>query len=864
MLGASKLAVFDDDGHFSLALAKTLVADVKLSPPAPDVFLNHLMSFIAELPQIVQQEQSFQLFSESTRHQLVIIFRGFLEPQSAQYLSERAPILSDLFVESVTYFLEPVNNALFGVGCPGTRDNVRCFRTECVPTYIRNPTSLTFGTCGLLVCAQNRLACQLTGIELKRTRRNFCALTQKLPYCLPISCSGVSSSYERCRLCSTTLHRACALNLFSEGNYAFPLEAGSQLFCSQCIITLPQVITIFATVASTLANTGTPLEYLVVIPTHTTEAAELHLRSLQDAAEGFVGIKFAWLGDAEGEEEFSGLSGTPVAHRDPERNTKLALREELRHSVQRERDLRVAHANSARSSESGDTPEGSIPEGNYGYSPAVAFQAPSSGAAQPALGVTHPSHSIPTVGVAPNSLLPHPLGELTVEPQLAPGEPATYPPGAYIPPHLRPNATTHASIPAPLRAVPPSVVNPQPVTAGLLPTAAVPARGQVGTTTSTAPAAGLQPDDLSSDLLRLRVTEELQRQTAQRHDAAGATYALMLAAVTPTMGISELVTGEIDGLAVTDLDSPSALRREMRENYSGNGTTKADKTVMRRLMQVDTLGDSAELRHTPFRASSESVTMDGNKLKVRDRLQFPRRDRYLAYCRKRSAEWRSIMDSGHGVFAATYESQVYHRRTALLIQARYEFLIELVDHAGLEWSWCSWESLYVFITTRYVSAWELQPFTGAAKLDRDLLRFQWEIPDGDRRDVVRRYVVDTLSPSQVLEALQRVGVLGSTSPPGPSIQMASSPSPQPPRGAPAAPLSRTVATSSPTGTLRCPLCLGPYQYHRVDHYDRPPEEPITQTCGKEKVIQGVKKKCILKHAFSGPLRTPCEHTETVA
>ncbi|KAK3260351.1 hypothetical protein CYMTET_30685 [Cymbomonas tetramitiformis] len=773
MLGASKLAVFDDDGHFSLALAKTLVADVKLSPPAPDVFLDHLMSFIAELPQIVQQEQSFQLFSESTRHQLVIIFRGFLEPQSAQYLSERAPILSDLFVESVTYFLEPVNNALFGVGCPGTRDNVRCFRTECVPTYIRNPTSLTFGTCGLLVCAQNRLACQLTGIELKRTRRNFCALTQKLPYCLPISCSGVSSSYERCRLCSTTLHRACALNLFSEGNYAFPLEAGSQLFCSQCIITLPQVITIFATVASTLANTGTPLEYLVVIPTHTTEAAELHLRSLQDAAEGFVGIKFAWLGDAEGEEEFSGLSGTPVAHRDPERNTKLALREELRHSVQRERDLRVAHANSARSSESGDTPEGSIPEGNYGYSPAVAFQAPSSGAAQPALGVTHPSHSIPTVGVAPNSLLPHPLGELTVEPQLiAPGEPATYPPGAYIPPHLRPNATTHASIPAPLRAVPPpSVVNPQPVTAGLLPTAAVPARGQVGTTTSTAPAAGLQPDDLSSDLLRLRVTEELQRQTAQRHDAAGATYALMLAAVTPTMGISELVTGEIDGLAVTDLDSPSALRREMRENYSGNGTTKADKTVMRRLMQVDTLGDSAELRHTPFRASSESVTMDGNKLK---------------------------------------------------------------------------------------------PFTGAAKLDRDLLRFQWEIPDGDRRDVVRRYVVDTLSPSQVLEALQRVGVLGSTSPPGPSIQMASSPSPQPPRGAPAAPLSRTVATSSPTGTLRCPLCLGPYQYHRVDHYDRPPEEPITQTCGKEKVIQGVKKKCILKHAFSGPLRTPCEHTETVA
>ncbi|KAK3270082.1 hypothetical protein CYMTET_21506 [Cymbomonas tetramitiformis] len=396
---------------------------------------------------------------------------------------------------------------------------------------------------------------------------------------------------------------------------------------------------------------------------------------------------------------------------------------------------------------------------------------------------------------------------------------------------------------------------------------------------SSVPAAGVPPGDPSPDLLRLRITEELQRQTAQRHDAAGTPYSLMLSAVAPTRGIAELVTGEIDGLTVTDLDSPSALRREMRENYSGNGTTKADKSVMRRLMQVDTLGDSAELQHTPLqhtplqhtplqhtplRASHESITMDGNKLKVRDCLQFPRRDRYLAYCRKRMAKWQSIMHSDHGVFASTHESQLYHRRTALLIQARYEFLVELVDHAGLEWAWCTWESLYVFITTKYVSAWELQPFTAAAKLDRDLLRFQCEHLDGDRRDVVRRYVADTLSPSQVLEALQRVvGVLGSSSPPLAPVQTPNSSPSQPPRGATSVPHSRTLTPSAPqSGTLRCPLCLGPHQY-RVDHYDHRPEEPITQTCGKEKVVQGVKKKCILKHAFSGPLRTPCEHTETV-
>ncbi len=59
MLGASKLAVFDDDGHFSFALAQTLVADIQLSSPVPADFLKNLMSFIAELPQIVMQEQSF-------------------------------------------------------------------------------------------------------------------------------------------------------------------------------------------------------------------------------------------------------------------------------------------------------------------------------------------------------------------------------------------------------------------------------------------------------------------------------------------------------------------------------------------------------------------------------------------------------------------------------------------------------------------------------------------------------------------------------------------------------------------------------------------------------------------------------------
>ncbi|KAK3282093.1 hypothetical protein CYMTET_10152 [Cymbomonas tetramitiformis] len=54
--------------------------------------------------------------------------------------------------------------------------------------------------------------------------------------------------------------------------------------------------------------------------------------------------------------------------------------------------------------------------------------------------------------------------------------------------------------------------------------------------------------------------------------------------------------------------------------------------------------------------------------------------------------------------------------------------------------------------------WELQPFSGAVRLDRDLLRFQYEEHYGDVRVIFRQYVLDTISPTKVLEVLDRVGI----------------------------------------------------------------------------------------------------------
>eukprot|EP00854_Cymbomonas_tetramitiformis_P021099 gene21099-25333_t len=529
MSGPSKLPIYDAHGVYSPGLALQLVSGIELTAPAPDAFLEHLLAFITEFPETLQQEIEFEPLSASTRNHIIQVFRGFQEPQSAEYLLKKAPILGELFLETLTYYLGPSYSSLRGSGCMGTRDNAHCGCETCVPTYVKKPTSFTYGTCGLLSCAQNRFVYQLRENNLKRVRRNFCAFSQHLPYCLPVECDAEAYGFERCRLCATTFHRSCALTLFLEGDYAFKLDPSAQLICSNRLLVLPQTVILFSTVASALANNGTLLKYLVVIPTHTTASADIQYRALQDASSEFDGLIFAWVGDALMDTEDSGLSGTPAAQRDPSRAAILALRKDLVTTATRKRAARTPSMRS-HASESVDTPEDSIPEGNYGLSPV----------------------------------------------------------------HMDAN---------------------------------------------------------------LRAT--------------------FWAATWPR-------------------------------------------------------------RHVVWSSNVKPQ-------------QFPRPDRFLTYCRKRMSEWSTIQRSGLGVFAPAHQPHVFHHRTALLVQARYGFMIELVEHAGLEWPWCTWESLYVCITTHYVSMWELQPFSGAVRLDRDLLRFQYEEHYGDVREVFRQYVLDTISPTKVLE-----------------------------------------------------------------------------------------------------------------
>eukprot|EP00854_Cymbomonas_tetramitiformis_P009340 gene9340-11068_t len=523
-----------------------------------------------------------------------------------------------------------------------------------------------------------------------------------------------------------TAHRDCALELFAQGQYAFPLDARSKVFCLDCVLSTPQLVSIFAEVTSALANSGTPLEHLVVIPNHTTSAADAQFQALQDASAMFLGPAYAWGGDAERKAP-ADLFGTPSPQMKP---------------------MRRAPPSEA------DTEDSQQQEGHCGMSPVRDLHSAAlmnSALMLPPQELAHPPYGIPAVDAGSHHNM---LGVSTAE-ALVPAQPAAQP-AKYVAPALR-NPTTRALLPsllnAPSRSVNPLPVNPQTVTASHLP--------------QPQPPVALAPP--SSQLLpplpvSLRV---LSPQHLEPGEAAGIpSFAALMDATVPSMGFEELMSGSVDGLTVDDLASPSALRREMRENYSGDGVSKAVKSVMRRVMQVDTLGESTEFLHTPLHLAQDLVTTEGNKLKVKDRLKFPKRDRFLTYCRKRVAEWNTILLSGCGVFSPSYGAHLVHQRTALIIKARYEFLNELVEYAALEWSWCSWEGIYVFLTAKYVAVWEMSPFSKAVKLDRDLLRFHSEELVGDRREAVRQYISDTVLPTQLTDILAKVNMV--TGPPTPA------------------------------------------------------------------------------------------------
>eukprot|EP00854_Cymbomonas_tetramitiformis_P005727 gene5727-6916_t len=310
------------------------------------------------------------------------------------------------------------------------------------------------------------------------------------------------------------------------------------------------------------------------------------------------------------------------------------------------------------------------------------------------------------------------------------------------------------------------------------------------------------------------------------------------------MGLDELVTGTIDGLTVRDPASPSFPNRETVENYSGNSTDKASKAQMQRIMQSPTLGESSEYQYTPLQDRGGDLIQEGSSLRVKD---------------KRIEEWERIRDIRIGVFAPDTVNYRSFIRTAMIIIARYEFLLELVDFIRNEYPQVPFEATYVLITSHYVTArWSKQPYNKAFSEDRDFLRTSFYFSSmSERRENLRRLVSEVFPHVEFNRILSRVGLLTAPGHSTPAQPLLFNNQPVLP---PSVPLDSNPRAEPPRP---CGLCGSRDHQYRVGCYTHPEAAAITRPCNCIKRLDGVKKKCVKLHAFTGPLGTPCEYTENL-
>jgi len=329
----------------------------------------------------------------------------------------------------------------------------------------------------------------------------------------------------------------------------------------------------------------------------------------------------------------------------------------------------------------------------------------------------------------------------------------------------------------------------------------------------------------------------------------------------------------MDGVVSSDPYSPAHLGWERYVNYSGNSTAAHCKKQMMRIMFVHTLGESSEFEHTPLRQSITDLVQDGTSLRVKDTVHFPTYERFTTWCRKLMVEeYTLVRGSGVAPYVEEHPRFGFFYRSATLVITRLEFMLETVEYMRSEWPSLRFEAAYLLLTTQYISTrWAKHAYSESYREDRELLRLGTSDSWGTlRRENIRQYVIDYFPHLALQRLLTRINVNLPVEAPQPYpftfTNSGSLGAPTPFTGTPNTTSSSSAQSGSSTTSVRppgphvCPLCGGDHLY-RIGFYEH--TGTITKPCNKVKVIDGVKKQCVKKHAFTGPLASPCDHTEAL-
>jgi len=850
----------DSASQLDLSRLEQKLSGYELTAPADPNLVGCILHFASHVDTVV----AYARRGEPCEVSLVQAFATMMSQvsvgsESRALIDVEAPLIPSIIEEILSFAYGQRLAQLRGTGnlagCPGRVSYGFCGVLEPFEQYTTTPDPSAYGTCGQKVCRINKVSTHMVHRTQHRLRQNSCFFRSDLPYCQAISCEDAAPSFVRCRVCAAVIHKGCLDEFFDVGNYAFVRGDASHLICTDCFLPFPELFMVYLSARKPQEDVA----YLVVLPFHVTLATHQAYCRLLETYSEFVGPALAFMGDydelADGDFISTTNSATPITLA-PEQRHLVDMRTQLLGTLSRTR----SRADGLTGGSRGDSEADSEIVFSQGSPVRAELLAQLSAVRSGSLPVP-PSVPAPLALTAPVHVAPAVSAEL-------PRDAST----KYVPPAFRTSGislplTSSPPIPSGLgesTVVPVARVEPLPELGDMrIAAERESALGRFGSSGIHA-----QPGHVTAPSIPLISvtaaaipTPSATLVSAPLASAPGGnapTFEELMHATVTTHGLGDLVSGAIDGLTLRDPASPSYPGREMLENYSGNSTDAASKRQMQRLMQSDTLGASSELQYTPLQERGGDLVQEGASLRVKDKLQFPRADRFLNWCRRRCEDWERIRSSGLGVFAHSSDPDSAfksHYRTAVLIVSRYEFMMELVDYVRSEMPNVPFDATYVLITSYYVTArWTKQPFSRALKEDRDLVRMGSEpyTTVSARRENLRRLVMETFPTMAFQRVMVRLGLLGNLAAPGAGLFPVP---PQPSEQLPRSPVTPEVPSEA---SRPCPLCGSAEHSYYAGHYTH--TGPITRACNRVKRVDGVKKKCVKKHAFSGPLMSPCEYT----
>ncbi|KAK3278370.1 hypothetical protein CYMTET_13684 [Cymbomonas tetramitiformis] len=404
------------------------------------------------------------------------------------------------------------------------------------------------------------------------------------------------------------IHKGCLDEFFDVGNYAFVRGDASHLICTDCFHPFPELFMTYLSARKPQEDVA----YLVVLPFHVTLATHQAYCRLLETYSEFDGPALAFMGDydelADGDFISTTNSATPITLA-PEQRHLVDMRTQLLGTLSRTRSRADGLSGGSRGAREADS-EIVFPQG----SPVRAELLAQLSAARSGSLPVPPSVPVPLALTAPVHVAPAVSAELPRDVS------AKYVPAAFRTSGISFPLTSSPPIPPGLgesTVVPVVRVEPPPELGDMRIVAErESALGRFGSSgihaqPGHAPALSIPPISVTTAAAIPTPSATLvPAPLASAHGGNTPTFEELMHATVTAHGLGDLVSGAIDGLTLRDPASPSYPGREMLENYSV-----------------------------------------GASLRVKDKLQFPRADRFLNWCRRRCEDWERIRSSGLGVFA---------------------------------------------------------------------------------------------------------------------------------------------------------------------------------------------------------------------